>query len=337
MPPKAKAKGKSKAKAKKKPEASEHVIAMFRKFDVDNSGTMSRSELQSVLQRLGLDVEDADGLMGVMDKNGDDAIDLEEFADWVIAGSREAEAALALDEISLSVTNVSGDVVLEIVLPDYTCIVELKKRIQATTGTDVGLIRLLLDDAIAEDQTSLAALGLPAEGAVLQYVALDKPTFEFPMELEVDDEIVPRRALLQHDTRPVRVEIAFYGAGATPKLLMQYATSPDWHVRQVCGQVTGWGHECAEHYIEGLCCEGPPGTPLDNARVDELFDAGRGLSLGLAVQTRGSVRGCGLLDAIGVKVDKNFKKEIGSIGLQIIDGDKEIIEIMNDHKTNGRD
>ena len=58
-----------------------HVRDAFRKLDLDNSMTLSRSEIKRAMQQWNIPVsnEVVDGLLMALDKNGDDAISYDEF------------------------------------------------------------------------------------------------------------------------------------------------------------------------------------------------------------------------------------------------------------------
>mmetsp|Transcript_10706 Transcript_10706/g.11974 ORF Transcript_10706/g.11974 Transcript_10706/m.11974 type:complete len:173 (+) Transcript_10706:93-611(+) len=70
--------------------AIEKVVEVFRAWDRDGDGTISRDELERVLIVLNpsFTKKDMSKVMKAADKNGDGVIDYEEFADWLSSTSK---------------------------------------------------------------------------------------------------------------------------------------------------------------------------------------------------------------------------------------------------------
>lgn len=79
------------AAEKKQPTAAEIEMlkAAFSKFDKDNSGSISLTELQALSKELGVGMTDADAAQNMkeLDKNGDGTLSFAEFSDWWAADS----------------------------------------------------------------------------------------------------------------------------------------------------------------------------------------------------------------------------------------------------------
>lgn len=67
------------------PRVRQHAKEMFRRFDRDNNGTISKVEAQRMLEEMQLDVSGGyiDGVWGVYDVNGDGVLDQDEFSKFV--------------------------------------------------------------------------------------------------------------------------------------------------------------------------------------------------------------------------------------------------------------
>jgi len=67
-------------------EAVSKVKSVFRQFDADGSGTISRQELSRLLTKLGsFSPAEINRIMDEVDRNGDGEIQYEEFLDWITA------------------------------------------------------------------------------------------------------------------------------------------------------------------------------------------------------------------------------------------------------------
>lgn len=102
MPPKAKARSKSRSRrAPKDPTAlddvlrlKDGVLAAFREWDADGSGTISQPELKQVLVAVGVKESDVPMLFSLADTNKDGQIDYEEFVAWLfVVAPRAAGSA----------------------------------------------------------------------------------------------------------------------------------------------------------------------------------------------------------------------------------------------------
>lgn len=75
------------------PGGLEHVMVLFRQFDEDGDGVISRDELKKVLQLLDEDSwteERIDQLLKAADMNNDGKIQFAEFAQWAFGSTSEA-------------------------------------------------------------------------------------------------------------------------------------------------------------------------------------------------------------------------------------------------------
>jgi len=68
----------------------EEATKLFRELDVDNSGTLDKYEVGSVLEKLGIKQTGAqlDAQMSQIDTDGDGCVNLEEFKQWWAAAAR---------------------------------------------------------------------------------------------------------------------------------------------------------------------------------------------------------------------------------------------------------
>eukprot|EP00930_Biecheleria_cincta_P057630 TRINITY_DN4352_c0_g1_i3.p1 TRINITY_DN4352_c0_g1~~TRINITY_DN4352_c0_g1_i3.p1 ORF type:complete len:293 (-),score=73.70 TRINITY_DN4352_c0_g1_i3:344-1135(-) len=67
------------------------LFALFKRCDVDDSGTLSRGELRSALVSCGMRSADVDTIYKAMDSNHDGQINYKEFVSWLHKGSAEAD------------------------------------------------------------------------------------------------------------------------------------------------------------------------------------------------------------------------------------------------------
>merc|ERR1711988_270212 len=74
------------------PEQEKHVREVFQLFDKDNSGAISSSELKSLLESLGqqLDEVEAMELVARLDQDGDGQLDIDEFVAFIAATQHES-------------------------------------------------------------------------------------------------------------------------------------------------------------------------------------------------------------------------------------------------------
>lgn len=131
---------------------------------------------------------------------------------------------------------------------------------------------------------------------------VERPTLELPPSLEVNVETLPRRLLFQLLAEERCVAVVLYGKGEYleyPYILVQYAADPEWQVRHCCGRICGAEMGMATH-IWGVCCEGPPGTPLPRSTRDN----GKHLFTEKKDSMKFISSGCELLRAVGVEVAK---------------------------------
>lgn len=70
------------------------LFGLFKKCDVDDSGTLSRGELRSALVTCGMRGADVDKIYQAMDSNHDGQINYKEFVSWLHKGSAEAEVLI---------------------------------------------------------------------------------------------------------------------------------------------------------------------------------------------------------------------------------------------------
>jgi hypothetical protein len=76
------------------PHITQHVQEAFARYDIDNSGTISKEEALSMVQEMGINVSRGyiDGVWGVYDSNGDGVLDMREFARFLTVLDRKSQA-----------------------------------------------------------------------------------------------------------------------------------------------------------------------------------------------------------------------------------------------------
>lgn len=74
------------------PHITQHVQEAFARYDIDNSGTISKEEALSMVQNMGLNVSRGyiDGVWGVYDANGDGVLDMQEFSRFLTVLDRKS-------------------------------------------------------------------------------------------------------------------------------------------------------------------------------------------------------------------------------------------------------
>eukprot|EP00931_Biecheleriopsis_adriatica_P028040 TRINITY_DN16774_c0_g1_i1.p1 TRINITY_DN16774_c0_g1~~TRINITY_DN16774_c0_g1_i1.p1 ORF type:complete len:404 (+),score=86.84 TRINITY_DN16774_c0_g1_i1:22-1233(+) len=88
------------------PHAASHIAlikAAFRQVDTSQTGVISKTDFAALLQRLDKNRWTGDaieGLMHVVDQNGDDQIQYEEFLDWCMEGANEVKEFLSLARLA---------------------------------------------------------------------------------------------------------------------------------------------------------------------------------------------------------------------------------------------
>ena len=91
--------------------ASETVLEVFKRFDADGSGSLSREELSSVLKSLdeSLDDDATDRLLVLADASGDGELQVAEFLRWIFAEDQTnlGAAVSGVHDITLSISGCS--------------------------------------------------------------------------------------------------------------------------------------------------------------------------------------------------------------------------------------
>lgn len=219
------------------------VVSIFKKFDPDNTGSISRSDLEKVLQVIGVSEPDAKMLMSLFAIGSLAQVDYADFVDWFSQDSAAPRPRTGYDangggvgarslklpplparsaparSLKVQVVNMSGIRVYEGVVTEG-CLTarELKMKIEASVGARWQEQKLLLGTQLLENEKQLLGPGGSLSHSVEAVV-------ELGLVVATNFEVQP----LVATTSSIRGVFDEYIARVDPVL---QATCGPWHMLQ---------------------------------------------------------------------------------------------------------